>query len=210
MINQQLLDYVRAQRSAGLSKEAITQALAAGGWTQTDVTEAFMALDGVKTPPPPPPPSPTAAPMPPRVIVPPPTTPPIQTGSIGGAAMPTMAPVSQPRPSFASAEFSTAPVRRRSSLSFYILLLILIVLVGGGAAIYLNPSLLNSITPYFKSFFPEITKDEDVPAVNQTPVNPLPMASSTDTTLVPQSTTTPATTTAATSTKPAATSTKTR
>ncbi len=52
MINQQLLDYVRSQRSAGLPKEAIIQALGAGGWTAADVNEAWMAIDGVKTPPP--------------------------------------------------------------------------------------------------------------------------------------------------------------
>jgi hypothetical protein len=197
MINQQLLDYVRAQRSAGLSKEAILQALAAGGWTQNDVTEAFMALDGVKTPPSPPPPPPpqTAAPLQPRVIIPP-----------SGAA----APAEQPRPSLAPAEFSTAPVRRRSSFSFYLLLLVLLVFIGAGAAVYLKPSLLNAFAPYFQSFFPQITQDEVPEVVNTTPVNPLPIATSTNEGLAtPQSTTTAATTTA-TTTKPTATSTKTR
>src|SRR5437868_4076607 len=102
MINQQLLDYVRAQRTSGLSKEAITQALAAGGWTPNDVNEAFMAIEGVRTPPAAPPigqSSSAGAPQPiqpvqPRTIIPPPGAQPQQAA----------------RPIVSASEFSTAPV----------------------------------------------------------------------------------------------------
>jgi len=44
MINPQLLNYVRAQRAAGVSKEEIIKALAGGGWSALDAQEAFAAL----------------------------------------------------------------------------------------------------------------------------------------------------------------------
>lgn len=62
MINPQLLNYVRAQRQAGVSKEAITKALAGGGWSAQDAEEAFAAIEGVTVPPQPPRPAPAPAP----------------------------------------------------------------------------------------------------------------------------------------------------
>ena len=74
MINPQLLNYVRAQRAAGISKEEIIKALGGGGWSAQDAGEAFAAIEGVQVPP-----APRPAPLPP-------------------VAAPTPAPVPQPRP----------------------------------------------------------------------------------------------------------------
>lgn len=75
MINPQLLNYVRAQRAAGVPKEEIIKALSGGGWSAQDAQEAFAAIEGVQVPPQPP------KPMPPPIV---------QT--------PAPAPVAQPRP----------------------------------------------------------------------------------------------------------------
>lgn len=127
MINPQLLEYVRAQRSQSLSKEAIVKALAVGGWTYQDVEEAFMAIEGVQTPP-------KAPPPPPRTIIPPPVTP----ASI-------IVPTPTTRPVIAASEFSTAPVaKKRGWMGFSILLIFLLIVAGVTAWVYFNPSVITS------------------------------------------------------------------
>jgi hypothetical protein len=155
MINQQLLEYVRAQRAAGLPKEAIIQALAAGGWTTQDVNEAFMAIDGVRTPPPPPPP---VQPVTPRVIVPPPGA---QLPSDGvQRSVPLTTPPPTPRPVLATSEFSTAPMAmkkaRRGAGTWIAAILILVFVCVGlfGLLAYLNPALVASYIPAVEMFFP--------------------------------------------------------
>ena len=152
MINPQLLEYIRAQRAAGLSKDAITQALAAGGWNSQDANEAFMAIEGVKTPPPPPPAAP--GPAAPRTITPPPTTPAMQQPMGGqmqpmGGQMGTTPPAAvQPRPMMAASELSTAPggVKKRRKWP-WILLIILLVIIGLGVAAFMfgAPLILQSL-----------------------------------------------------------------
>lgn len=44
MVSPQLIDYIRRQRSAGVSNEDITKALIATGWQEPAVQEAFAAL----------------------------------------------------------------------------------------------------------------------------------------------------------------------
>ncbi len=196
MINPQLVEYVRVQRANGLSKEAILQALAAGGWTPADVQEAMAALDGVKMPPtavPPPAPS-SGTPLQPRVIVPPPGGVMTNPQPIGG---PIVVPQIQ-RPSIASSEFSTARVRA-SHTGLWVLLLLFLVVGGVAAYVYLNPSILDSITPMFQSFLPEPTPEDpflDTPTNPNIPTIDMP----TPTPEVPASTTTATTT--ATSTRP--------
>jgi hypothetical protein len=161
MINQQLLDYVRAQRSAGLSKEAITQALSAGGWTPNDVNEAFMAIEGVRTPPPPP--GPPLQPIVPRTIVPPP-----------GAPMPQSTPQMVQRPIVAASEFSTAPmgVRRRRVWPLLTFFIIILLIVGGvGAVWFLNPELLTSNIPSLEMFFPTEQAQTTLPPPESTPLD---------------------------------------
>ncbi len=160
MINQQLLDYVRAQRSSGLSKEAITQALAAGGWSANDVNEAFMAIEGVKTPPPPPAP---IAPTMPRTIVPPAQTPvqtqaqplPQITPAPTIAPRPTSTPTTTPRP--AAQEFKTATVHKKRGvgaiIAMSILILVLLGMIAVGALAFLNPLLVASYIPQAALFF---------------------------------------------------------
>lgn len=155
MTNPQLLEYVRVQRANGLSKEAIIQALSAGGWTAADVNEAMMAIDGVTTPPPPPPP-PASVPMQPRTIIPPPGAVPVVMTPIGAATQASQAPAS--RPVVAASEFSTASVKK-SGMSWFFMILIIIVLlvIGGGVAVaVLNPSLLGSFIN-MEMFFPAPT-----------------------------------------------------
>ena len=158
MINPQLLDYVRAQRATGLSKDAITQALAAGGWSAQDANEAFMAIEGVKTPPPPPPtsPGPTGARMitPPVVVAGAAVNPPIQAqqAPMGGQSSAMTPPVAiiQPRPIMAASELNTAPVRVRHTgrwILIIVIVLILLAVAGAAAWIYMNPSILTQYLP---------------------------------------------------------------
>lgn len=44
MTNQQLLDYVRQQLQAGISKEEIKKALLDSGWQESDIDEAFSSI----------------------------------------------------------------------------------------------------------------------------------------------------------------------
>jgi len=68
MINPQLLNYVRAQRQAGVPKEEIIKALSGGGWSAADAQDAFAAIEGVQVPPvsPKPPAPPVITPAPPQ------------------------------------------------------------------------------------------------------------------------------------------------
>ena len=50
MVNQQLLDYIRNQLVAGVSKDNIQKALATQGWTEQDINEAFTKVGGVQPP----------------------------------------------------------------------------------------------------------------------------------------------------------------
>jgi hypothetical protein len=70
VVTPQLLDYIRQQFAAGVTKEGIQPALISQGWSEQDVKEAFMALEKA-------PPIPT-----PQVPTPPSTVPPIQPISV--------------------------------------------------------------------------------------------------------------------------------
>jgi hypothetical protein len=60
MVNPELLNYVRGQLGAGISRDQIKKALATGGWSDQDASDAFNVIDGVRLPPSvPPPPPPT-------------------------------------------------------------------------------------------------------------------------------------------------------
>ncbi len=53
MVTQQLIDFIRTQRAAGISKEAITASLASSGWLPQDIAAGLTATDPVapaKTP----------------------------------------------------------------------------------------------------------------------------------------------------------------
>lgn len=196
MINKELTEYVRIQRSNGLSKEAITQALAAGGWNTADVNEAFMAIDGVMVAPPPPPTPPPASvqptPMQPRVVIPPAAnTPPISITPMDGV---TITPAAQ-RPVMSVSEFGSAPIQKKRSWLFPILLIVLFIALIGGGVFFLmtNPSFVNS---YLESFFPPPTPvdtslDNPQTPANTTSINPDSITATTSTSV--QGSTTPVT-----------------
>ena len=142
MINEQLVQYVRAQRTNGLTKEAITAALAEGGWTSTDVNEAFMAIDGVSTPPPTPKPTPVA----PRTIIPPPGAAPVTSTPIGNISSTPLE-----RPTMAPSELTGASAPKKKSSWFLIILILLFVfIIGGGIAVAVfNPALATSLVEMF-------------------------------------------------------------
>jgi hypothetical protein len=54
----QAMEFVRAQRRAGMSEDAIRRALEASGWTGPSLAELWGMLEPLAPPPPPPPPSP--------------------------------------------------------------------------------------------------------------------------------------------------------
>ena len=162
MVNQQLLEYVRAQRTAGLSKEAIIKAAAAGGWTSADLEEIFAALDGTAkpaapVPPPPPPPPPPAAQPQSRVITPPPQPAvPTQAGPVGQSMPQTPPPQpmavqytplgATPRPMAAPGEIMTVKKRR---IWPYVLSGVLVLLVALALAIefYIWPTVSELFAP---------------------------------------------------------------
>jgi hypothetical protein len=55
MVTQEAIDYIKAQLLAGANKEAISGALQASGWGQSDVEEAFRTVLNIPTVPPAPP-----------------------------------------------------------------------------------------------------------------------------------------------------------
>ena len=132
MINPQLLNYVRAQRAAGVSKEEIIKALAGGGWSALDAQEAFAALEGVTVPP--------AAPR----SAPPLTQAPVQTPApqprpVAQAPKPFVQPAVQTAQT--SVRMQSAPVVQRQPVYAQVkkrrvwpwLFLLVIFLVGGFA-----------------------------------------------------------------------------
>ena len=127
MVNPQLLQYVRAQRAAGVSKEDIIKALGGGGWSATDAQEAFAVIEA-----PPPPAAPRPAPLPP--VTPAPVQQrPTPIAAPQPAAMtvrPQSAAVIQPRPSYAPQP------RRRSRWPWVLLFLIIFFVLGMGAGAY--------------------------------------------------------------------------
>lgn len=50
MVNQQLVDYVKQQTQAGVSKDAVRKALSDAGWPPADVDDSMKALDAVSIP----------------------------------------------------------------------------------------------------------------------------------------------------------------
>lgn len=130
MINPQLLNYVRAQRQAGVSKEDIIKALAGGGWSAQDAQEAFAALEGVQVPPsaapnPPLQPAQASQSVSPAVRQPATATSPVQPIEPRSSIRIQPQPVVQPRPVYAQA----IPRRR----FFPVFLLSLLCTLGGFA-----------------------------------------------------------------------------
>lgn len=83
MVTRELLDFLRAQRSTGVSRQRLIEVLLAeGGWSKADLDEAFAQLEGVHSPSASKPPAPPAAevaqlstpPEPQRPSAPPPRT----------------------------------------------------------------------------------------------------------------------------------------
>ena len=163
MINEQLLAYVRAQRAAGVSKDAIIAALAQGGWTSQDVNEAFAAIEGV------------------RIVQPPPMQPPVQSMP-GAQPMQTSVsplPATQPIIVRTPNALPVQPKKKRRG-TFIMFLLFLIVLAGAGVWLYLNPQLLSAIPGserIFGSLEPEATLETDT--TPQEPIRIVPTISTT-------------------------------
>ncbi len=65
MANQQLVDYIKSQLTAGVTKPDLQKAITAAGWTMQDSSDAFAVAEGKAPPPtggpPPPPVQPTPA-----------------------------------------------------------------------------------------------------------------------------------------------------
>jgi hypothetical protein len=136
MVNPQLLQYVRAQRAAGVSKEDIVKALATGGWSAQDANEAFAALDV-----PPPPTAPKPPPPPPMQTTPQMSTmsPAMQARTMPVTSTPMQQPMSvrppaaavvQPRP---SSGYPAQKRRTRWGWIFFWLLIFFILGMGAGA-----------------------------------------------------------------------------
>ncbi len=126
MINQQLLEYIRAQIKAGASKEDIKKTLASGGWNEQDATEAFMAIEGVQVP---------SVPLRPAVAPP----------SVSTAGVP----IAAPRPVAIPIPVSTPPVMQKKSSWRLVLALILVVfllaIAGGVYAVMTYPGLADYV-----------------------------------------------------------------
>jgi len=144
MINPQLLNYVRAQRQAGVPKEEIIKALSGGGWSAADAQDAFAAIEGVQVPPvspkPPAPPVITPAPTPtpqPRPVQPAPPQPMAQPVSQPlQATMRTQPqPVVQRQPVYAQ----VVKKRRIGPWIFMLFLFLIIGFIGGAYAAVAYP-----------------------------------------------------------------------
>lgn len=127
MINQQLLEYIRAQLKAGARKEDIKKILSTGGWTAQDADEAFMAIEGVTVPPVKPPmPVPTPQAMATMAATP-------------AADLPTYTPAS-----FAAKKTMPIIVKKKRRLVMWISIILVLLVLAMGGFIYaatLYPSL---------------------------------------------------------------------
>jgi hypothetical protein len=50
MANQQLVDYIRAQESLGVTKDALAKAVVTAGWPEADIADAFAVVEGKAAP----------------------------------------------------------------------------------------------------------------------------------------------------------------
>src|SRR3989344_2722817 len=141
MVNPQLLQYVRAQKAAGVSKEDIVKALSGGGWTAQDAQEAFAAIDApppvlAQKPPPPPPQMPAQTPQMATM------SPVMQARTMPAQAAMAQQPmtvrpqvVQTMQPRVSSATYTAQP-RRRSRWPWVLLGLIIFFILGFGAGAY--------------------------------------------------------------------------
>ncbi len=111
MITKDLLDFVRAQLSRGVSRDGITASLVTQGWTPADVQEAFSAIDAPVAPVAPQQPAPAPAPV--QATAPVVSAAPIVAAMPAMASMPNMmsgTPVMASVPSMTAAALTQTPV----------------------------------------------------------------------------------------------------
>ncbi|MDP4020960.1 MAG: hypothetical protein Q8P58_02900 [Candidatus Adlerbacteria bacterium] len=134
MVNPQLLQYVRTQRAAGVSKEDIIKALAGGGWSAADALEAFTTIEA---PPPPPPMTPKPPPVQPMASAA--MSPAMQPRSAPTPVIPAPQPMMSVRPQPAAVVQQRpvyTPQRKRSRWPWILLGLIFFFIIGAGAGAY--------------------------------------------------------------------------
>lgn len=121
MANQQLFEYIKAQRIAGVTKPDLEKALATAGWSAQDIAGGFAAADGVVPPAP-------AAPVRPLQ--------PVQPISMAPMSATTM-----------QMNVQGAP-RRRSWLLWSILAVLVVLAAAAGAAYMFVPSVRHVVGYY--------------------------------------------------------------
>lgn len=174
MINQQLLEYIRAQIKVGASKEDIKKTLASGGWNEQDATEAFMAIEGVQVP---------SVPLRPAAAPP----------SVSATGVP----IAAPRPVAIPIPISTPPVvvQKRSNWRLVlgiILAVFLLAIAGGVYAVMTYPGLADYVPAPLQDLLRGTPPVETPPTSEE---QPIPSPTETATTTLPAATSTPTTTT---------------
>src|SRR3989344_3198937 len=136
MINQQLVDFIKQQLQAGLTKEKISSELLANGWNSQDVEEGFNTVTvSASTLPPAPTPVSNFSPI-----------------NINPVSFTQSEPQSQP---------TSVKIKSIFSKSIFLFALILFLLVGGISTYYFKDEIIK--LPVIKDFFPNITALQDVP-----------------------------------------------
>lgn len=203
MINPQLLNYVRAQRQAGVPREEIIKALAGGGWSATDAQDAFAAIEGVQVPPVAP------KPVPPPMTTPAPTPAP-QPRPIQPIVQPMAQPVAQPVQM--STRIQPQPVVQRQpvyaqvkkrSVGPWIFMLFLFLIIGFAAGAYTAVAVpvVHDIAVELKNMISPPTLEPVVVEEKPENTSPLPSFMPTFPPLGSNATTTSGTTTASTTTR---------
>ncbi len=186
MINPQLLNYVRAQRAAGVQREEIIKALAGGGWSAQDAQEAFAAIEGVQVPPvtpkpvpPPAPVTPVSTPAPqPRPVVQQPIQPVTSVQQpVQPTAMSTMSTRIQPQAVVQRQPvYAPAPKRRTGLWMFLLIFFLIIGFVGGAYAAVAVPAIEEAARDFKNMIMPPtlepVMQEETTQNTNPLPFEP--------------------------------------
>lgn len=150
MANQQLVDYIKAQLKAGVTKPDLQKAITTAGWSMQDSNEGFMSAEGKV-------PAAPAVPTPPA---------PLQQGS-ANIESPIRPAAASPR--MAVAQIESSP--RRGGTWVWIVGTVVVLVVAGAASYWYMPAVKTAVDFYLNGGATSVTAP--TPPVEQ-PMIPAP------------------------------------
>lgn len=200
MANQQLVDYIKSQLAAGVTKPDLEKAIATAGWSQADTADAFNVVEG-KTPATPVVPAAPKPAAPEQPVVQPVQQPkPVQPIQPVAAAQPIVnptGPTSTIAPNLggpmraSTMQMNVQATTPRRHTVLWATLATVVVLVVGSAAAYMYVPAVKEVVNFYLSGGQVQTPIDTTPTTTDTTMPPI---------MPPAATTTPTATTTSTTT----------